>query len=91
MIDVTNLQASLDFAVRLLMLETTYSLPGLRPALGRLANAMVAALGPELQLRSRTYDLCKSVIREMQVPTSLSTSRCAAEMSGHRSWARNAV
>jgi hypothetical protein len=61
------MQATLDFAVRLLMSEAAYSYPGLRPALGRLSNAMVAALGPELQRGSPAFKLCKSVIREMQV------------------------
>ena len=61
------MQATLDFAVRLLMSEAAYSHPGLRPALGRLSNAMVAALGPELQIGSPAYELCKSIIREMQV------------------------
>ena len=49
------------------MSEADYALAGLRPALGRLANAMVAVLGPELRLGSPTYNLCTSVIREMQV------------------------
>ena len=49
------------------MSEAAYSQPGLRPALGRLSNAMVAALGPELQRGSPAFKLCKSVIREMQV------------------------
>ena len=49
------------------MSEAAFNLAGLRPAMGRLANAMVAALGPELQLGSPAYRLCKSVIREMQV------------------------
>jgi len=49
------------------MSEADYALAGLRPALGRLANAMVAVLGPELRLGSPTYKLCTSVIREMQV------------------------
>lgn len=61
------MQATLDFAVRLLMSEAAYSYPGLRPALGRLSNAMVAALGPELRLGSPVYTLCRSIIREMQV------------------------
>ena len=61
------LQETLDFAVQLLMSEAAFSLAGLRPAMGRLANAMVAALGPELQLGSPAYKLCKAIIREMQV------------------------
>ena len=64
---IAPLQATLGFAVWALMSEADYALAGLRPALGRLANAMVAVLGPELQLGSSTYNLCTSVIREMQV------------------------
>jgi len=33
----------------------------------RLANAMVAVLGPELRLGSREYARCRALIREMQV------------------------
>ena len=62
-----KVQATLGFAVWALMSEADYALAGLRPALGRLANAMVAVLGPELRLGSPTYKLCTSVIREMQV------------------------
>ena len=32
---------------------------------GRLANAMVAVLGPELRLGSRAYERCRALIREM--------------------------
>ena len=61
------MQETLGFTVRLLMSEAACSHRGLRPALGRLSNAMVAALGPELQRGSPAFKLCKSVIREMQV------------------------
>ena len=53
--------------MQLLTSEAAARYPGLRPALGRLSNAMVAALGPELQRGSPAFKICKSVIREMQV------------------------
>lgn len=62
-----DLQASLELALDLLMSEEAYAVPGLRPAVGRLANALVAVLGPELRLGSDAYVKCKSLIREMQV------------------------
>lgn len=40
---------------------------GLRPAIGRLANAMVAVLGPELRVGSDHYNRCRAIIRDMQV------------------------
>lgn len=67
----TCLQGSLRLGLQLLLSEEAYSVAGLRPAVGRLANAMVALLGPELSPGSMAYDTCKSLIREMQV-------RCAA-------------
>ena len=47
--------------------EENYRVPGLQPAAGRLANALVAVLGPELTLGSRAYARCRTLIREMQV------------------------
>ena len=61
------LQGSLRLGLQLLLSEEAYSVAGLRPAVGRLANAMVALLGPELTPGSMAYDTCKSLIREMQV------------------------
>lgn len=60
-------QAALDFSMQLLLNEADYAMPGIRPAVARLANAMVAALGPELQLGSPLYNQCQAIIREMQV------------------------
>ena len=42
-------------------------MPGLRPALGRLANAMVAVLGPELSLGSDAYTKTRSLLQDLQV------------------------
>jgi hypothetical protein len=50
------------------MAEESARVPGLAPAVGRLANALVAVLGPELRLGSRAYCACRALIREMQVP-----------------------
>ena len=41
-------------------------MPGLQPAVGRLASALVAVLGPELTLGSPAYCSCRALIREMQ-------------------------
>ena len=60
-------QAALAHAVEALMGEENYRVPGLQPAAGRLANALVAVLGPELTLGSRAYARCRTLIREMQV------------------------
>ena len=49
------------------MLEENSAVPGLQPAVGRLANALVAVLGPELTLGSPAYCSCRALIREMQV------------------------
>ena len=61
-------QATLDHATRALMSEDSFGVPGLQPAVGRLSNALVAVLGPELTLGSRAYCACRALIREMQVP-----------------------
>lgn len=61
------MQGTLDFAVQLLMAEADYAHIGMRPAVGRLANAMIAALGPELRHGSPAYNQCRAIIREMQV------------------------
>jgi hypothetical protein len=49
------------------MLEENDSVAGLQPAVGRLSNALVAVLGPELTPGSAAYCKCKALIREMQV------------------------
>lgn len=48
--------------------EEAYSLPGLLPAAGRLANASVALLGPDYAFGSRPYLVCKSLINDMRAP-----------------------
>jgi hypothetical protein len=37
----------------------------LKPAAARLANAMVAVLGPELQLGSAAYQRCKALVTDL--------------------------
>lgn len=49
------------------MLEENAAVLGLQPGVGRLANALVAVLGPELKLGSPAYCSCRALIREMQV------------------------
>ena len=51
----------------MLMSEEAYAVPGLRAALGRLANSVVAVLGPELSPGTDVYTKCKALIREVQV------------------------
>ena len=52
----------------------------MRPTVGRLANAMIAALGPELRRGSPPYNQCRAVIREMQVGCGLLTSLHACQI-----------
>ena len=52
------------------MLEDNVAVLGLQPAVGRLANALVAVLGPELTLGSPAYCSCRALIREMLVSKS---------------------
>ena len=49
------------------MAEDNAVVAGLQPAVGRLSNALVAVLGPELTLGSPAYCRCRAIIREMQV------------------------
>ena len=60
-------QGSLAVATQMLMSEEAYGVPGLRAALGRLANSVVAVLGPELSPGTDVYTKCKALIREVQV------------------------
>lgn len=60
-------QGSLAVATQMLMSEEAYAVPGLRAALGRLANSVVAVLGPELSPGTDVYTKCKALIREVQV------------------------
>ena len=46
--------------------EEAYCLPGLLPAVGRLANASVALLGPDYSFGSRPYVTCKAIINDMR-------------------------
>ena len=65
--NIATVQATLKHAVEALMLEDNVAALGLQPAVGRLANALVAVLGPELTLGSPAYCSCRALIREMQV------------------------
>ena len=60
-------QDVLALEMDVLMSEEAAWLPGLRPALGRLANAMVAVLGPELSLGSAAYQKTRALLQDMQV------------------------
>jgi len=57
----------LDFETELLMAEGSNGVPGLRLALGRLANAMVAVLGPEMGLGSAAYTKTRTLLLDLQV------------------------
>ena len=61
------LQGSLAVATQMLMSEEAYAVPGLRAALGRVANSVVAVLGPELSPGTDVYSKCKALIKEVQV------------------------
>ena len=61
------LQGTLQLALEALMWPPLAAGPGLRAAVGRLANALVAVLGPELVPGSKAYTQTKLIIREMQV------------------------
>lgn len=57
---------TLALDLRMLLSEAVYSLSGLLPAIGRLANGMVAVLGPEYMPGSSAYISCKSIINDMK-------------------------
>lgn len=61
------LQELLALEMELLMSEDAVVVPGLRPALARLANAMVAVLGPELTTGSAAYTKTKCILQDLQV------------------------
>ena len=61
-----RLQATLQLALEALMWPPLGTGPSLRAAVGRLANALVAVLGPELWPGSAAYTQTKLIIREMQ-------------------------
>lgn len=60
---VSDMQATMR---DVLLQDDAYALPGVRPTLGRLANALVAVMGPEFQLGSEAYVHVKSIIKDMQ-------------------------
>jgi len=66
--------------VGLLMTEGDYGLVGMRPAVGRLANAMIAALGPELRRGSPAYNQCRATIREMQASNAAGFEGCSSHV-----------
>ncbi|KAL4528840.1 hypothetical protein Ndes2437A_g03376 [Nannochloris sp. 'desiccata'] len=63
-----HVRSTLSLMQKMLLSEDIYSVPGLLPAVGRLANAMVAALGPDYVLGSSAYDSCRSVMAELRAP-----------------------
>lgn len=65
---VPHVRSTLSLMERMLLSEDIYSVPGFLPAVGRLANAMVAALGPDYALGSSAYDACRSVMAELRAP-----------------------
>ena len=64
------MQGTLQLALEALMWPPLATGAGLRAAVGRLANALVAVLGPELVPGSKAYTQTKMIIREMQVAAS---------------------
>lgn len=58
------MQTILSTCMDLLMSED-HSTPELQPAIGRLVNAMVAVLGPELSAGSRVFSRCQSIVADM--------------------------
>lgn len=65
--DVNLHQEVLNLETELLMSEEANAVPGLRPVLGRLANAMVAVLGPEMSLGSASYTKTRTLLLDLQV------------------------
>jgi hypothetical protein len=63
-----HVPSTLSLTTRMLLHQEIYSVPGLLPALGRLANAIVAALGPDYVLGSPAYETCRSVVAELRAP-----------------------
>lgn len=71
---MSHVPQTLELAEKLL--TSREDIATLRPFLGRLTNAMVALLGPELLPGSRNYIICKSLMRQMKPHPSL---MCSAE------------
>ena len=65
---VPHVRSTLVLAQKMLLSQDIYVVHGLLPAVGRLANAMVAALGPDYVLGSASYDACRSVVAELRAP-----------------------
>jgi hypothetical protein len=63
---VPHLPLLLGLAEGMLLSEEAYSQPGLLPAVGRLANASVALLGPDYTFGSDAYLVCKAIINDMR-------------------------
>ncbi|XP_009403181.3 protein SWEETIE isoform X2 [Musa acuminata AAA Group] len=61
---VPQIQATLFLAMEIIMAEES-GLVDLRQEIGRLINAIVAVVGPELAPRSTFFSRCKSVIAEI--------------------------
>ena len=65
-------QGVLEMTLKIVMSEEPDNVAGLRSAIGRLVNAMVAVLGPELQLGSAAYNTTRALINDLQVSITLS-------------------
>ena len=61
------MQEVLNLETELLMSEDANGVPGLRPVLGRLANALVAVLGPDMTLGSPEYTKTRTLLLDLQV------------------------
>lgn len=62
-----QMQEVLSLEMELVMSEGAATLPGMRPALARLANALVAVLGPELTPGSMAYSRTRCLLLDLQV------------------------
>jgi hypothetical protein len=60
-------EKTLEITQDIILNENIYSTCGLLPSIGRLGNAMVACLGPDYVLGSKSYNMCKSIVSEMRV------------------------
>ena len=58
--------------LKIVMSEEPDNVAGLKSAIGRLVNAMVAVLGPELQLGSAAYNTTRALINDLQVSITMS-------------------
>ena len=61
---IPHVQATLGLCMDVLLSEE-HAGPGLYPAVGRLVNAMVAVLGPDLSPTSSVFSRCKSIVADM--------------------------